>query len=91
MFGITLPAVNSAARTLIGYLTVWLIAKGYITAEDSEWIATAFVAIVGGAFSLYTRRRAALVGQAAALPEVTKIVTTPELAAKVDNPTVKAA
>lgn len=91
MFGITLPAINSAARTVIGYLTVWLVAKGYIVADDVETITTVAVGIVGLLASMYFRRTTAIVAQAAALPEVSKVVTTKEVATKVDDPAVKAA
>lgn len=39
-------------------------------------------------YSLYIRRKAGLVATAAALPEVAKIVTTPEIARKVADPAV---
>jgi murein endopeptidase len=44
--------------------------------------------IVTTGYSLWLRRKAGLVASAAALPEVAKIVTTPEIVAKVKNPTV---
>jgi hypothetical protein len=85
MFGITVPALTSAARTLAGYLAVWLVAKGFIVEAESELIVTAVVTVVGLVASIYFRRRSALVGQAAALAEVGKIVAAPELAASVPN------
>lgn len=46
------------------------------------------MAIVTTLYSLYIRRKAGLVATAAALPEVAKIVTTPEIVAKVASSTV---
>lgn len=86
MFGITVPALTSAARTLAGYLAVWLVAKGVIVAAESELVVTGVVTIVGLGASIYFRRKSALVSQAGALTEVTRIVTTAAIAAKVDDP-----
>jgi hypothetical protein len=90
MFGLTVPALTSAARTLAGYLTVWLIAKGLIVEAESELVVTAIVTLVGLAASIYFRRRSALVAQTAALTEVGKIVATPDLAASVPSAKVVA-
>lgn len=90
MFGITVPALTSAARTLAGYLTVWLVAKGLIVEAESELVVTAIVTLVGLAASIYFRRRSALVGHVAALPEVGKIVAEPDLAASVPSAKVVA-
>jgi hypothetical protein len=81
MFGITLPAINSAARTLAGYAAVWLVAKGFLTdGAESELFITGVVTIVGLAASMYFRRKTALVKQAANLPEVKTItVTDPQI------------
>jgi hypothetical protein len=89
MFGITVPAITSAARTLAGYLAVWLVAKGLIVEGESELVVTGIVTVVGLVASIYYRRTTAIVAQAAALPEVTKVVTTPAVAAAVDSPAVK--
>jgi hypothetical protein len=90
MFGITVPALSSAARTLAGYLTVWLVAKGFIVEAESELVVTAVVTLVGLAASVYFRRRSALVGQAAGPTEVGKIVAAPDLAASVPSAKVVA-
>lgn len=42
--------------------------------------------LIPTAWGLWVRRKASLVASAAALPEVAKIITTPEIAAKVDDP-----
>lgn len=88
MFGITVPALTSAARTLAGYLTIWLVAKGFIVEAESELVVTAVVTMTGLAASIYFRRRSALVGQAASLTEVGRIVAEPDLAASVPSPKV---
>jgi len=88
MFGITVPALTSAARTLAGYLAVWLVAKGVIVDAESELVVTGVVTIVGLLASIYFRRKTALVSQAASLPEVAKVVATAELAARVGEPNV---
>ena len=81
MFGITVPALTSAARTLMGYATVWLIAKGFIVPEDVESLTTIVVTVVGLVASVYFRRTTAIVSQAANLPEVKTItVTDPQIA-----------
>ncbi|BCJ90374.1 hypothetical protein IZ6_11090 [Terrihabitans soli] len=85
MFGITVPALTSAARTLAGYLTVWLVAKGFIVEAESELVVTAIVTLTGLAGSIYFRRRSALVEQAASLAEVGKIIAAPELAGSVPS------
>jgi hypothetical protein len=88
MFGITVPALTSAARTLAGYLAVWLVAKGVIVDAESELVVTGVVTIVGLLASIYFRRKTALVAQAASLPDVAKVIATADLAARVGEPNV---
>jgi phage-related tail protein len=52
----------------------------------AQVLVGAGVNLVTTGYSLYIRRKAGLVASAAALPEVATIVTTPEIAAKVDDP-----
>jgi hypothetical protein len=63
-----------------------LAAKGLID-QQGETVLVAFVMwLIPTTWGLYVRRKAGLVASAAALPEVATIVTTPEIAAKVDDP-----
>lgn len=75
MFGITVPALTSGARTLAGYLAVWLVAKGVIVAAESELVVTGVVTIVGLGASIYFRRKTAIIAQAESLPEVSRVIT----------------
>lgn len=85
MFGITVPAITSAARTIAGYAAVYLVAKGFVVSDEADLLVTAFVSIVGVAASMYFRRTNAIVAQAAALPEVGKIVASPEVSSAVES------
>lgn len=76
MFGITVPALTSAARTLAGYLAVWLVAKGLIVDADIENVVALITTAVGIGASVYFRRTSAIVEQAANLPEVKTITVT---------------
>ncbi|CAN7338189.1 hypothetical protein LJR090_002569 [Bosea sp. LjRoot90] len=63
-----------------------LVTKGYLDSGTLEAIVGALITIATAVYGLWLRRKAGLVASAAALPEVSKIVTTPALAAKVDDP-----
>lgn len=63
-----------------------LVTKGYLDSGTLEAIVGAIITIATAIYGLYIRRKAGLVATAAALPEVAKIITTPEIAAKVDDP-----
>lgn len=92
MFGITLPAITSAARTLAGYLAVWLVAKGVVDTGESELLVTVLTGIVGIGASIFFRRKTALVTQTAALDgvsvEVSKAQAPGTAAATADVPGV---
>jgi hypothetical protein len=80
--------ILSFIRTLVQSGAVWLAAQGWLD-DSGQQIVVAFVMwLIPTAWGLYVRRKAGLVASAAALPEVGQIVTTPEMAAKVDDPTV---
>lgn len=53
-----------------------------------QMVVGALMTLITTVYSLWIRRKAGLVASAAALPEVAKIVTTPALADKVDDPAV---
>lgn len=78
--------ILSFLRTLVQSGASALAAKGLID-QQGETVLVAFVMwLIPTAWGLWVRRKAGLVATAAALPEVAKIVTTPEIAAKVDDP-----
>ncbi|MGF7055406.1 hypothetical protein GGC47_004617 [Bosea sp. OAE752] len=56
-----------------------------------QTVVVAFVMwLIPTVWGLYVRRKAGLVASAAALPEVREIRTTPEMARKVEDPSVTA-
>ncbi|RXT42486.1 hypothetical protein B5U99_00875 [Bosea sp. Tri-54] len=80
--------ILSFLRTLVQSAAGALAAKGFIDASG-ELVIVAFVMwAIPTAWSLYVRRKAGLVASAAVLPEVTKIVTTADIATTVDDPAV---
>lgn len=78
----------SLFRTILQMLGAALVTRGHLDEGSLQVLLGAIMAIVTTVYSLYIRRRAGLVATAAALPEVTRIVTTPDIAAKVDDPAV---
>lgn len=84
----TIEQFWSLVRTLLQMLGAGLVTRGYVDEGSLQVLLGAVMAILTTVYSLYIRRKAGLVATAAALPEVAKIVTTPELAAKVDDPAV---
>lgn len=62
------------------------VTKGYLDSGTLEAIVGALITIATAAYGLYIRRKAGLVATVAALPEVARIVTTPEIAKSVDEP-----
>lgn len=88
----------SLLRTLIQSTGASLAVLGVVHPETVEQLLglTSQTQILVGAaanvgttvYSLVIRTKAGLIASAAALPEVAKIVTTPTLAAKVDDPSV---
>lgn len=82
--------ILSFLRTLVQSAAAALAAKGYLD-SSGEQIVVAFVMwLIPTVWGLYVRRKAGLVASAAALPEVKQIVTTPDIAAKVPDPSVVA-
>ncbi len=84
----TIEQFWSLARTLLQMLGAAMVTRGYLDEASLQVLLGAVMAIVTTVYSLYIRRKAGLVASAAALPEVAKIVTTPEIARKVDDPAV---
>ncbi|KRE15675.1 hypothetical protein ASE66_12580 [Bosea sp. Root483D1] len=82
--------ILSFLRTLVQSGAAALAAKG-LNDEQGATVLVAFVMwAIPTAWGLWVRRKAGLVASAAALPEVATIVTTPEIGAKVDDPSVTA-
>ena len=78
----------SLVRTLLQMLGAGLVTRGYLDEGSLQVLLGAVMAIVTTLYSLYIRRKAGLVATAAALPEVAKIVATPEIVAKVASSAV---
>lgn len=76
----------SLARQLLLAVGGGLVAKGYLDSGTLEAIVGAVITLATSAYGLWVRRKAGLVATAAALPEVKEIVTTAEIARKVDDP-----
>jgi len=82
--------ILSFVRTLVQSGASALAAKGLID-QQGETVLVAFAMwLIPTVWGLYVRRKAGLVASAAALPEVHEIHTTPEIARKVEDPSVTA-
>lgn len=84
----TMEQFWSLIRTLLQSIGAGLVAKGMMDAGTAEIVVGLAMNILTTVYSLYIRRTAGIVATAAALPEVAKIVTTPAIVAKVDDPAV---
>lgn len=78
----------SLVRTLLQTAGAALVTRGYLDDGSMQIVVGALMTLITTGYSLYIRRKAGLVASAAALPEVATIVTTPEIKAKVDDPSV---
>lgn len=79
--------VLSFTRTLVQSAAAGMVAKGLID-EQGQTVLVAFVMwLVPTAWGLYVRRKAGLVASAAALSEVSTIVTTAKMAQAVNDDT----
>ena len=82
---------TAIVRALLQLAGGMLVAGGYAT--DASWaqVTGAVMTLAGFAWSIWQNRRTALIQKAAALPEVEKVVTKPEVANEgplADNPKV---
>jgi hypothetical protein len=82
----TIEQFWSLVRTLLQSAGAAMVARGWIDGGSAEIIVGLAMNVLTTVYSLYIRRKAGLVATAAALPEVAKIITTPDIAAKVDDP-----
>lgn len=83
MFSMFMPnqaQVGSAVRWVLGLLTVWLAGKGWIGESFGSSILALSPSISMFIWSLWAKRPTGLVAAAAAIPEVTTIMTTPAIA-----------
>lgn len=82
-------------RVQVFAFVVWLLARLGLPAEQAssvtDWVMQGVVLLLAlgyGAWAAWREKRAQLVTRTAALPDVERIVATPALAAKVDDPKV---
>lgn len=86
----TMEQFWSLVRTLLQTAGAALVTRGYLDDGSMQIIIGAMMTLITTGYSLYIRRKAGLVASAAALPEVREIRTTPEIARKVEDPSVTA-
>lgn len=84
----TIEQFWSLVRTLLQTAGAALVTRGYLDDGSMQIVVGALMTLITTGYSLYIRRKAGLVASAAALPEVAQIVTTPEIKAKVPDPSV---
>lgn len=84
----TIEQFWSLVRTLLQTAGAALVTRGYLDDGSMQIVVGALMTLITTGYSLYIRRKAGIVASAAALPEVAQIVTTPDIVAKVGNPTV---
>lgn len=84
----TMEQFWSLVRTLLQTAGAALVTRGYLDDGSMQVVVGALMTLITTGYSLWIRRKAGLVATAAALPEVKQIVATPEIAVKVDSPTV---
>ena len=80
--------ILSFIRTLVQTGAAALGTYGILDAQGQTIVVAFVMWLIPTVWGLYVRRKAGLVASAAALPEVREVVTTPEIAAKVDDPSV---
>ncbi len=78
----------SIIRTLVQTAAAAFGTYGYLDDKGQTVVVAFAMWLIPTVWGLYVRRKAGLVASAAALPEVARIVTTPEMARKVEDPTV---
>lgn len=84
----TMEQFWSLVRTLLQTAGAALVTRGYLDDGSMQIVVGALMTLITTGYSLWLRRKAGIVATAAALPEVAQIVTTPEIARKVEDPTV---
>ena len=84
----TIEQFWSLVRTLLQTAGAALVTRGYLDDGSMQMVVGALMTLITTGYSLWIRRKAGLAATAAALPEVAKIVTTPDIVAKVGDPAV---
>ncbi len=82
--------ILSLIRTLVQSAAAALGTYGILDAQGQTVVVAFVMWLIPTVWGLYVRRKAGLVASAAALPEVREIRTTPEMARKVEDPSVTA-
>ena len=86
----TIEQFWSLVRTVLQMAGAALVTRGYLDDGSMQIVVGALMTLITTGYSLYIRRKAGIVASAAALPEVREIRTTPEIARKVEDPSVTA-
>jgi len=81
---------KSGLRTALQTVGTAVAGKGLIDESMIPTFVGAIMWLIPTVWGLYVRRKDGLVASAAALPEVKKIETTPDMAARIPDPTVVA-
>lgn len=77
--------IASILRHILTFGGGFIVAKGWISAEALPGIVGAILTIGGAVWSVVNKTPTSIVASAAALPGTT-VVTTPEIAAAIPNP-----
>jgi len=77
--------IGALLRTIFQFLGGVAVGRGWIDADAATALVGAAVTIALTVWGIYARRDKALVQSAAAVPDVAKIVATPDLAKAVDS------
>ncbi|MBD3844882.1 hypothetical protein IED13_04175 [Bosea sp. SSUT16] len=80
--------ILSFIRTVVQSAAAALGTYGVLDAQGQTVVVAFVMWLIPTVWGLYVRRKAGLVASAAALPEVKRIITTPEIAARVAAPAV---
>lgn len=79
--------ILSFIRTLVQSAAAGLAAKGLIDAQGQTVLVAFVMWLIPTVWGLYVRRNAGIVASAAALPEVSTIVTTTKMAQAINDAT----
>lgn len=77
--------IVSIARQVLLFVGGFIVAKGWIDTATLTTVVGALITLGTSFWATYTRRNNGLVASAAAVPEVTQIVTSPTQASEVTS------